>query len=87
MRLTEKQENTYVLKAGNTPKNAVQKLGAYEDMYDRLTAEYEKTADDLDKLKSQGKTKSVTYNQLFANKLKIRELISRFEIADSAAER
>ena len=50
-------------------------------MYDRLLAEYENTEAQLQTLKEQGKTKSVTYHQQFANKLKLKELIGRFEIA------
>ena len=50
-------------------------------MYDRLLAEYENTETQLQTLKEQGKAKSVTYRQQFANKLKLKELIGRFEIA------
>lgn len=60
---------------------AIEKLGKLEDVYDRLLAEYENTETQLQTIKEQGKAKSVTYHQQFANKLKLKEFIGRFEIA------
>lgn len=81
MRLTKKENAGYVLAENTDADAAIEKLGKLEDMYDRLLAEYEKTEAQLQALKEKDKTKSVTYHQQFANKLKLKELIGRFEIA------
>lgn len=81
MRLTRKENEAYVLTENTDAEAAIEKLGKLEDMYDRLLAEYENTETQLQTLKEQGKAKSVTYHQQFANKLKLKELIGRFEIA------
>lgn len=81
MRLTKQENAGYVLAENTDADAAVQKLGKLEDMYDRLLAEYEKAEAQLQTLKEKDKTKSVTYHQQFANKLKFKELIGRFEIA------
>lgn len=81
MRLTRKENEVYVLTENTDAELAIEKLGKLEDMYDRLLAEYENTETQLQTLKEQGKVKSVTYRQQFANKLKLKELIGRFEIA------
>lgn len=81
MRLTRKEHAGYVLTENTESEAAIEKLGKLEDMYDRLLWEYENTEAQLQMLKEKGKTKSVTYHQQFANKLKLKELIGRFEIA------
>lgn len=81
MRLTKKENAAYVLAANTDADAAIEKLGKLEDMYDRLLTEYEKTEAQLQALKEKDKTKSVTYHQQFANKLKLKELIGWFEIA------
>lgn len=81
MRLTRKENGIYVLTENTDDEVVIEKLGKLEDMYDRLLAEYKNTEVQLKTLKEQGKTKSVTYHQQFANKLKLKELIGRFEIA------
>lgn len=81
MRLTKQENAGYVLAENTDADAAIEKLGKLEDMYDRLLAEYEKTEAQLQTLKEKDKTKSVTYHQQFANKLKLKELIGRFEIA------
>lgn len=81
MRLTKQENAGYVLTENTDADAAIEKLGKLEDMYDRLLAEYEKTEAQLQTLKEKDKTKSVTYHQQFANKLKLKELIGWFEIA------
>lgn len=65
---------------GISKKDIAEKLSKYENMYDALIAEHEKVTADMEKLKLAGKTKSVTYNQLFASKLTLNNIIGRFEI-------
>ena len=49
-------------------------------MYQGLTLlqkEYSQTVEALDRLASQGKEKTATYRQLWANKMSLRELLMR----------
>ena len=49
-------------------------------MYADLLKERDKVLADLDRLRSAGKNKGVTYQQLLAQKLTVQNLIGRFEI-------
>lgn len=61
-------------------KNAEKRLEQYERMYMDLLAEREKILADMEHLKAAGKVKSVTYQQLIANKLSVQNLIGRFAL-------
>ena len=76
-RLTEKTETRYIVA---DPIQAVNKLGRLEDMYEALCEEKQKIERDMKQLSDSGKTKTVTYKQLFANKLTVINLLSRFEV-------
>lgn len=76
-RLTVRENGVYTTA---NPDAAIQKLGRLEDMRQALQAEYDKTAAELAKLSAEGKTKTVTYRQLFANKLNLRNLLDRFAL-------
>jgi len=56
---------------------AIERLGRLEDVIDRLQKEYGQTLEALDRLSAQGKEKTATYKQLWANKLGLRELLLR----------
>ena len=57
-----------------------ERLAAYDRMYGDLLRERDKVAADMDKLRSAGKNRGVTYQQLLAQKLTVQNLIGRFEI-------
>ena len=57
-----------------------ERLAAYDRMYSDLLRERDKVAADMDKLRSAGKNRGVTYQQLLAQKLTVQNLIGRFEI-------
>ena len=57
-----------------------ERLAAYNRMYSDLLRERDKVAADMDKLRSAGKNRGVTYQQLLAQKLTVQNLIGRFEI-------
>ena len=57
-----------------------QRLRAFEDMLAAILRQYDDTTEKMAKLKAEGKEKTVTYRQLFANKLTLMNLKSRFEI-------
>ena len=56
---------------------AIERLGRLEDVIERLQKEYTQTLDALDRLAAQGKEKTATYKQLWANKMSLRELLMR----------
>lgn len=76
-RLTTKNENGYTV---SDIEASVKRLGCFEDMYESLENELADTVSKMEKLKAEGKIKSVTYNQLFANKLTVMNIISRIEV-------
>ncbi len=75
-RLTEKSANGWRLIGG--ADEAVAKLGAYEEMQQALLAEREAVITRLERLRAEGKTKSVTFQQLLSEKLMLTNLAERF---------
>lgn len=57
-----------------------ERLAAYDRMYRDLLAERDRIAGEMDRLRTAGKTKTVTYRQWMADKLLTQNLIGRFEI-------
>ena len=58
----------------------LERLAAYDRMYADLLRERDKVLADMDKLRTAGKNKGATYQQLLAQKLTVQNLIGRFEI-------
>ena len=58
----------------------LERLVAYDRMYADLLRERDKVLADMDKLRTAGKNKGATYQQLLAQKLTVQNLIGRFEI-------
>lgn len=56
---------------------AIERLGRLEDAIARIQKEYAQTLEALDRLSSQGKNKTATYQQLWANKMSLQELLLR----------
>lgn len=56
------------------------RLKAFEDMLAAVLAQYDATVQKMDKLKAEGKEKTVTYRQLFANKLQLQAILSYYKI-------
>ena len=57
-----------------------ERLAAYDRMYADLLQERNKVLADMEKLRSAGKNRGATYQQLLAQKLTVQNLVSRFEI-------
>lgn len=57
-----------------------QRLKAFEDMLAAILKQYDDTAEKMAKLKVEGKEKTVTYRQLFANKLQLQAMLSYYRI-------
>ena len=52
-----------------------QRLKAFEDMLAAILKQYDDTTEKMAKLKAEGKEKTVTYRQLFANKLQLQAML------------
>ena len=77
-RLTEKGADGWRLVGG--ADEATAKLAAYEEMQQALLAEREAAIARLERLRAEGKTKSVTFQQLLSEKLMLTNLIERFSL-------
>ena len=55
-----------------------QRLRAFEDMLAAILRQYDDTTEEMAKLKAEGKEKTVTYRQLFANKLQLQAMLSYY---------
>lgn len=72
-RLTQKTESGYQADG----LMAVERLGRLEDVIERLQNEYDQTMEAMKRLSDQGKEKSATYRQLWANKTALKETLIR----------
>ena len=54
------------------------RLKAFEDMLKTILSQYDSTVENMAKLKAEGKEKTVTYRQLFANKLQLQTMLSYY---------
>ena len=52
----------------------------FEKMLQGVQEEYDVTIRKMEKLKTEGKTKTVTYRQLMSTKLTLQNMLSRYEI-------
>jgi len=72
-RLTRKTETGYEADG----LMAIERLGRLEDVIDRLRDEYDRTENAMKRLAEQGKEKTATYQQLWANKAALKETLIR----------
>lgn len=54
------------------------RLKAFDDMLAAILKQYGNTTEKMVKLKAEGKEKTVTYRQLFANKLQLQAMLSYY---------
>ncbi len=57
-----------------------ERLEAFEKMLQNVNDRYSDIISKMEKLKVEGKIKSVTYNQLMTEKLALQKIISMYEI-------
>lgn len=62
--------------------NTEGRLKAFEAMLKFVQDNYEDTVFKMEKLKSEGKTKTATYGQLMGNKLTYQNMIAIFKLYD-----
>jgi hypothetical protein len=54
------------------------RLESFEKMLKAILSQYDSTVEKMAKLKAEGKEKTVTYRQLFANKLQLQAMLSYY---------
>lgn len=54
------------------------RLEAFEKMLEAILLQYGSVVEKMDKLKAEGKEKTATYRQLFANKLQLQTILSYY---------
>ena len=54
------------------------RLKAFEDMLAAIFKQYDETVEKMEKLKAEGKEKTVTYRQLFASKLQLQAMLAYY---------
>ncbi len=54
------------------------RLESFENMLKAILSQYDSTVEKMAKLKAEGKEKTVTYRQLFANKLQLQTMLSYY---------
>ncbi|MBP1743407.1 MAG: hypothetical protein H6Q58_385 [Firmicutes bacterium] len=59
---------------------AIDRLGRFENMYFDLIAQQVEISKELEKLRSEGKTKTVRFKQLLTNKLTNSNILVTFEM-------
>ncbi len=52
----------------------------FEKMFQAIQKEYTETVNKMEKLKMEGKVKTVTYRQLTSTKIMLQNMLSRYEI-------
>ena len=57
-----------------------ERLEAFEKMYQNVKDRYADTCQKMDKLKAEGKVKSVTYKQLMADKLTFQKILGMYDV-------
>lgn len=60
----------------------VQRLEAYEKMKEHVETEYENIAAQMERLKAEGKVKSVTYRQLMGRKTVYGNMLALYKLYD-----
>lgn len=53
-------------------------MESFENMLKAILSQYDLTVEKMAKLKAEGKEKTVTYRQLFANKLQLQTMLSYY---------
>lgn len=83
-RYTKKSENDYYVESEEIRLsdmkvfgNAIDQLAVFEDFFDGLLTEKDQIVEQLDSLRQAGNTKTVTFRQLFANKISVELMIER----------
>lgn len=65
---------------GQSLEEALRRLSQYEDLRASLEGQLASTLEKLESLRAQGRTRSATYQQLLAQKLTLKDFLSRIDL-------
>ena len=65
---------------GQSAEEALRRLSQYEDLRASLEGQLASTLEKLESLRAQGRTRSATYQQLLAQKLTLKDFLSRIDL-------
>ena len=65
---------------GQSSEEALRRLSQYEDLRASLEGQRASTLEKLESLRAQGRTRSATYQQLLAQKLTLKDFLSRIDL-------
>ena len=65
---------------GQSSEEALRRLSQYEDLRASLEGQLASTLEKLESLRAQGWTRSATYQQLLAQKLTLKDFLSRIDL-------
>lgn len=65
---------------GQSSEEALRRLSQYEDLRASLEGQLASTLEKLESLRAQGRTRSATYQQLLAQKLTLKDFLSRIDL-------
>ena len=65
---------------GQSSVEALRRLSQYEDLRASLEGQLASTLEKLESLRAQGRTRSATYQQLLAQKLTLKDFLSRIDL-------
>lgn len=91
-RYTKKQDQGYVVSEGIEPAEggyqgaAIQRLAAYESFHQDVLQGYRQLAAELEKLRTEGKTKSARFRELMGKKLMSAHVINLLRLYDLETE-
>ena len=68
------------LQPGQSSEEALRRHSQYDDLRASLEGQLASTLEKLDSLRAQGRTRSATYQQLLAQKLTLKDFLSRIDL-------
>ena len=79
-RFTKKDpDGAYRAAEGRSSDEIIRKLAEYENMHEALCAEFSRLTAGMEKLRSEGKMKTVTFRQMFSDKMLASNILGRLE--------
>lgn len=75
-----RSNKTQQLKGDVSEMNPEEKLQLYEKMQKAVETEYDTISAQMETLKAEGKTKTVTYKTLFGKKVMYKNMLSMYEV-------
>lgn len=80
VRFTVKRNDKYVLTDPANEQKALSRLGKFENIWERLSAEQEELSQKMEQLRKDNKVNSVQFKELLVKKLTNTNILGLFEV-------